>query len=221
MKADFGLMLVTDRGLSGGRSIERIVKAAVSGGVTIVQLREKTAPTREFIALGRLIAEILRPHRVPLIINDRVDVALAVLADGVHLGKSDMSAGDARAILGPKAIIGLSVENEKQAVAAARLDVDYLGVSPIFSTPTKTDTSAPWGVEGLWRLRPLVRKPLVAIGGINAGNAPRVLEAGVDGLAVVSAICSAEDPEAAARELRTLVDAAGARKTAGRRAGGK
>jgi len=206
IKADFGLMLVTDRALSGGRSAEKIIEAAVSGGVTIVQLREKEATTREFVALGRRMAEILRPRRVPLIINDRVDVALAVLADGVHLGATDMNAADARSILGPKAIIGLSVENEEQAVAADMLDVDYLGVSPIFPTPTKTDTGAAWGIEGLWRLRPLVRKPLVAIGGINTGNAARVLEAGADGLAVVSAICATPDPEAAARELRAILE---------------
>ena len=206
IKADFGLMLVTDRALSGGRAVEKIVESAVSGGVTIVQLREKEAATREFVALGRRVAEILRPRRIPLIINDRVDVALAVLADGVHLGATDMNAADARSILGPKAIIGLSVENEEQAVASDRLDVDYLGVSPIFATPTKTDTGAAWGIEGLWRLRPLVRKPLVAIGGINPGNAARVIEAGADGLAVVSAICAALDPEAAARELRAILD---------------
>ncbi|MBN1939616.1 MAG: thiamine phosphate synthase [Candidatus Aminicenantes bacterium] len=213
-KADFGLMLVTDRGLSCGRPIESIVEAAAAGGVTIVQLREKEATTREFVAIGRRVAGILRPRRIPLIINDRVDVALAVLADGVHLGASDMPAEDARAILGPRAIIGLSVENEKQAVEAGRLDVDYLGVSPVFPTPTKTDAGAAWGVEGLWRLRPLVRKPLVAIGGINAQTAARVLEAGADGLAVVSAICSAPDPGAAAEGLRRLVDAARARRRA-------
>jgi len=214
IKADFGLMLVTDRALSGGRAVEKIVESAVSGGVTIVQLREKEAATREFVALGRRVAEILRPRRIPLIINDRVDVALAVMADGVHLGATDMNAADARSILGPKAIIGLSVENEEQAVASDRLDVDYLGVSPIFATPTKTDTGAAWGIEGLWRLRPLVRKPLVAIGGINPGNAARVIEAGADGLAVVSAICAAPDPEAAARELRAVLD-----KKRGRRSG--
>jgi thiamine-phosphate pyrophosphorylase len=220
MKADFGLMLVTDRALSGGRSLEKIIEAAAAGGVTIVQLREKDIATRDFIAIGRRVAEILRPRRIPLIINDRVDVVLAVLAAGVHLGTSDMSVTDARAILGPRAIIGLSVENEKQAVTAERLDVDYLGVSPVFSTPTKTDTGAPWGVEGLWRLRPLVKKPLVAIGGINTGNAARILEAGADGLAVVSGICAAPDPEGAARELRRLVDAARARKGSGRGGGG-
>jgi thiamine-phosphate pyrophosphorylase len=206
MKADFGLMLVTDRGLAAGRSLETIVEAAVRGGVTIVQLREKEAVTREFVAIGRRLAELLRPRRIPLIINDRVDVAMAVLADGVHLGAMDMSAADARSLLGPKAIIGLSVETVEQAAAADRLDVDYLGVSPVFATPTKKDVSPPWGIEGLWRLRPLTRKPLVAIGGINSSNAARVLEGGADGLAVVSAICAASDPEAAARELRTIID---------------
>lgn len=207
-KADFGLMLVTDRGLSAGRPVEEIVEAAVSGGITIVQLREKEAATRDIIALGRRLAEILRPRRIPLIINDRVDVALAVLADGVHLGAADMSPGDARAILGPKAIIGLSVENEAQAVAADPRTVDYLGVSPVFATPTKTDTGVAWGIEGLWRLRPLVRLPLVGIGAIKAENAARVMEAGADGLAVVSAICAAPDPAAAARTLRAIVEAA-------------
>jgi len=213
--ADFGLMLVTDRVLSGGRPVEKIVEAAVSGGVTIVQLRDKEASTRELVALGRRVVDLLRPRRIPLIINDRVDVALAVLADGVHLGATDMAAADARAILGPKAIIGLSVENEKQAVAADAEDIDYLGVSPIFPTPTKKDTGAAWGIEGLWRLRPLVKKPLVAIGGINAGNAARVLEAGADGLAVVSAICAAGDPEGAARRLRAIVDGGRGKKSGG------
>jgi thiamine-phosphate pyrophosphorylase len=206
MKADFGLMLVTDRGLAAGRSLETVVEAAIRGGVTIVQLREKEAGTREFVALGRRLAEVLRPRRIPLIINDRVDVAMAVLADGVHLGTKDMSAADARSLLGPKAIIGLSVETVEQAAAGDRFDVDYLGVSPVFATPTKMDASSPWGIEGLWRLRPLTRKPLVAIGGIGPANAARVLEAGADGLAVVSAICAAADPEAVARELRAIID---------------
>ena len=212
MKADFGLMLVAGHVSAAGRDLEKIITAAVSGGATIVQLREKEATTREFVALGRRVAEILRPRRIPLIINDRVDVALAVFADGVHLGATDMSAADARAILGPKAIIGLSVENEGEAVAAEHQEVDYLGVSPVFATPTKTDTGPAWGIEGLWRLRPLVRKPLVAIGGINSANAARVLEAGADGLAVVSAICGAADPEAATRELRAILDNKRARR---------
>jgi len=204
--ADFGLMLVTDRSLSRAKSVVEVVEAAVKGGVTVVQLREKEASVREFIEIGRRLLEILRPRRVPLLINDRVDVALAVPADGVHLGQSDMPPADARRLLGPKAVIGLTVETMAQAGPADREDVDYLGVSPIFPTPTKTDTGPAWGVEGLWRLRPLVRKPLVAIGGVNETNAARILEAGADGIAVVSAICAAPDPEAAARRLREIVE---------------
>lgn len=203
---DLGLMLVTDRSLSGGRSVVEVVEAAAKGGVSVVQLREKDAPIREFIELGRRVLEVLRPRRIPLLINDRLDVALAVLADGVHLGQGDMAVEDARRLLGPKAIIGLTVETMAQASAADRLEADYLGVSPIFPTPTKTDTGPAWGIEGLWRLRPVVAKKLVAIGGINETNAARALEAGADGIAVVSAICAAPNPEEASRRLREIVD---------------
>ena len=203
---DFGLMLVTDRALAGGRPIVEVIAAAVRGGATVVQLREKTASTREFVELGRRVHKVLAPFRVPLLINDRVDVALAVLAEGVHLGQGDMDVADARRLLGPGAIIGRTVETMAQATAADRSEADYLGVSPVFPTPTKTDTGPAWGTEGLWRLRPIVRKPLVAIGGINEMNAARVLEAGAEGIAVVSAICAAPDPEATARRLREIVD---------------
>ncbi len=203
---DPGLMLVTDRPLSGKRSLAEVVEEAVEGGATIVQLREKDAPLRDFIDLGRRVLDIVRPRRIPLLINDRVDVALAVCADGVHLGQSDMAPADARRLLGRKAIIGLTVETMAQARAAERLEVDYLGVSPIFPTPTKTDTGPAWGMEGLRKLRSVVSKRLVAIGGINGTNAASALEAGADGIAVVSAICAAPNPEQAARRLREIVD---------------
>ena len=202
----FGLYLVTDRSLSLGRPLEEIVDAAVRGGVSAVQLREKTASTAEFVSFALRLHARLKPNRIPLIINDRVDIALASGADGVHLGQDDMPYGEARRLLGPRAIIGLSVETEDQALEAEPLDVDYLGVSPIFPTPTKTDTKTPWGLEGLRRLRERSRHSLIAIGGINAANARVVIEAGADGLAVVSAICSAADPERAARSLRDIVD---------------
>ncbi len=141
-----------------------------------------------------------------MIINDRVDVALASGADGVHLGQRDLPVREARRLLGRDAIIGLSVETPAQALDAESLDVDYLGVSPIFSTPTKPDAGAPWGLEGLRSLRARTRRVLVAIGGIDASNAESVLAAGADGLAVVSAICASADPEAAARRLRNVVD---------------
>ena len=203
---DLGLYLVTDRELCLGRPIERIVEAALRGGVSCVQLREKSLSTHAFIETARTIKSILAPWGVPLIINDRVDVAQAAGADGVHLGRSDLSCLDARRILGRGAIIGLSVETMDQALEAEDWDVDYLGVSPIFATPTKPDIKTAWDLDGLGRLRTATSHILIAIGGINPANAAQVLEAGADGLAVVSAICSAPDPENAARRLREAVD---------------
>ena len=198
------LYLVTDRGLSLGRDIEWIVGEAVAGGVTIVQLREKDIDTREFVALGLRLKALLATLGVPLIINDRVDVALAVDADGVHIGQSDMPYDVARRLLGPDRIIGLSVETLDQVKEANLLDVDYIAVSPVYSTPTKTDTAPPFGLEGLRQAVALSRHPGVAIGGMNADTAPAVLATGIDGVAVVSAICSAPDPRAAAAELRAI-----------------
>jgi len=203
---DWGLYLVTDRGLAGARPLGELVRAAVRGGATVIQLREKNCSTREFIDLAREVKAVLDREGIPLIINDRVDVALAAGADGVHVGQSDMDYRDARTLMGKEALVGLSVETPEQAEEAAGLDADYLGVSPIFSTPTKTDTTTEWGIAGLARLRKRSRHRLVAIGGINAGNAASVLRAGADGIAVVSAICASADPEAAARELRAIVE---------------
>jgi thiamine-phosphate pyrophosphorylase len=202
---DWGLYLVTDRQLAGPRSLEDLVRAAVRGGATVVQLREKDICAREFIDLARRLKIFLADTGVPLIVNDRVDVALAARADGVHLGQTDMDPRDARRLLGPDAIIGLSVETREQAERADPLDVDYLGISPIFSTPTKPGLTGAWGIEGLAGLRALSRHALVAIGGISAANAAEVMRTGADGVAVVSAICAAPDPEAAARELLRIV----------------
>jgi thiamine-phosphate pyrophosphorylase len=203
---DFRLYLVTDQGLSLGRPLEWIVEEAVRGGVTAVQLREKSCPIPDYVDMARCLQKVLEPSGVPLIINDRADVALAVGAAGVHLGQDDMPPGEARKLLGPDAVLGLSVETPDQAAAADHLDVDYLGVSPIFPTPTKTDLVTSWGLQGLRLLRARSRHRLIAIGGINSSNAAAVMEAGADGIAVVSAICSAPDPEAAARALRRIID---------------
>ena len=203
---DLSLYLVTDRSLSLGRPLEEIVLRAVKGGVTAVQLREKDASTKEFLALALKLKERLGPLGIPLIINDRIDIALAAGADGVHLGQTDMPYSDARRLLGPEAVIGLSVEKEEQALEADKWEVDYLGVSPIFTTPTKSELETPWGLGGLRRLSQLSRKSLVAIGGISEGNAEEILKAGADGLAVVSAICSAPDPAQAASRLRRIID---------------
>ncbi len=203
---DLSLYLVTDSDLSRGRDLEDIVVQAARGGVTIVQLREKELSTGDFIALARRVKAALAPFGVPLIINDRVDVALAVDAEGVHIGQSDMLYSDARALLGPDKIIGLSVENYEEVVLANELDVDYIGISPIHSTPTKSDTAAPFGVDGCTRAAAESVHPSVAIGGINLGNIAETMGCGVDGVAVVSAIVSADNPEEASRALRDAVE---------------
>ena len=199
---DWTLYLVTDRGLCGSRTIDDVVLAAVKGGVTVVQLREKNCSTREFIELARRFKSALSALKIPLIINDRVDIALACEADGVHIGPTDMKIKDVRRLLGKNSIIGVSVETFADAHIASSSDVDYLGVSPIFETPTKTDVHGTWGLSGLRQLRKECHKPLIAIGGINISNAFEVMNAGADGIAVVSAICGSQDPEQAARALR-------------------
>ena len=151
------------------------------------------------------IKGFLSARAVPLIINDRIDVAQAVDADGVHLGQKDMPIELARKIVGPQMIIGISAESLADAVEAERAGADYLGVSPIFDTPTKTDTAPALGLMGLQQIRTAVNLPLVGIGGLNADNAGRVIANGADGVAVVSAIVSADDPEAAARDLIRIV----------------
>lgn len=199
------LYLVTDRPLSLGRPIEEIVMEAVAGGVTMVQLREKEAPTGEFVALAKSLKALLAPLGVPLIINDRVDVALAADADGVHIGQSDMSYEDARRLLGGDKIIGLSVENFDDLAVANTLDVDYVGISPVYGTPTKSDTAEPFGLEGLRKAVAMSVHPTVAIGGMNASTIGEVMAAGTDGVAVVSAICSAPSPRKAAQELLKVI----------------
>ena len=199
------LYLVTNRGLSLGRSLEEVVSEAVAGGVTMVQLREKDTSTGEFIRLACKLTDLLRPLGIPLIINDRVDVALAADADGVHIGQSDMPYEIARKLLGPDKIIGLSVENMKDLLRANELDVDYIGISPVYGTPTKTDTAEPFGLEGLRKAVELSVHPTVAIGGMNASTISDVIAAGADGVAVVSAICSADSPRLAANELMNII----------------
>jgi len=205
---NYSLYLVTDRGLAQGRSTLEIVEAAVAGGVTCVQLREKECSTREFIRQAFEIKEFLKARGVPLIINDRVDVAQAVAADGVHLGQTDMPLEIAKKILGGSMIIGISAESLKDALEAEKGGADYLGVSPIFATPTKTDTAPPLGLEGLRSIRKAVSIPLVGIGGLNRENAAAVIQSGGDGVAVVSAIVAAADPAQAAGELRHIIDEA-------------
>ncbi len=202
---DYSLYLVTDRAMAGKRSLEAVVAEAVAGGVTAVQLREKDLPARDFVGCAMALKKRLAPLGVPLIINDRVDVALAAGADGVHLGQGDMAYEHARKILGPDAVIGLSVETIEQAEAANRLDADYIGLSPVFSTPTKTDVTTSLGLDGVRRIQEITSHKTVAIGGINSDTIKDVLEAGADGIAVVSAVMAAESPRDAARELAEII----------------
>ncbi len=203
-----GLYLVTDRPLCGGRALEEVVAQAVEGGVACVQLREKELGTRAFVELAVALKRLLAPAKVPLIINDRLDVALAAGADGLHVGQGDMPYHLVRRFMGPRAIIGLSVETWADVEQAQAFDVDYLGVSPVFQTPTKTDTKAAWGLEGIRRIKAFSRHPLVAIGGLNPANAAAAVQAGADGIAVVSAICASPDPRQAARDLAGRIQAA-------------
>ena len=205
---DYSLYLVTDRGLARGRSTVEVVKAAVSGGVTCIQLREKDCSTLEFIEQARAIKNFLEEREVPLIINDRLDVALAVGADGVHLGQKDMPLEMARKIAGSSMLIGISAESVQDAIEAENGGADYLGVSPIYATPTKTDTAPPLGIQGLREIKNRVKIPLVGIGGLNNSNAAEVIRNGADGVAVVSAIVAAEDPETAAMNLKQIINEA-------------
>lgn len=202
---DLRLYLVTDSSLCGTRPLEEVVEAAVRGGCTMVQLREKNLPTGAFVARARILKKVLQPYHVPLIINDRVDVALAVNAEGVHLGQSDMSPIDARRLLGPDAIIGLSIEHIDQVAVANTLPIDYVAVSPIFATNTKSDICTPLGLNGGSTVVERSVQPVIGIGGINHHTAAQAMSCGLKGIAVVSDIMAAANPEQAARELREII----------------
>ncbi|WP_022951680.1 thiamine phosphate synthase [Leucothrix mucor] len=196
----YQLYLVTDD-QQDLATLMHVVAEAVKGGVTMVQLREKHGDIRAFIERANALKAILVGTGVPLIINDRVDVALAVDADGVHLGQSDMPAALARQLIGPDKILGLSIESPQQLAESQQLDLDYIGLSAIFATPTKTNTSMHWGLDGLVDTLQKTALPVVAIGGINQGNIREVAATGVHGIALVSAICHADDPCLAARGI--------------------
>jgi len=211
---DYSLYLVTDSELlPSGRTLPALVRAAVDGGVTCVQVREKTASSRVYLERLLEVRPILRECGVPLFVNDRIDLALAVEADGVHLGQGDLPLSAARRIAGGRLRIGVSCESAQDAVEAERGGADYVSVSPVFATPTKTDTATALGLQGVHAIRTAVRIPVVAIGGIAGANAAEVLRAGADGICVVSAIVAAPDPAAAAAELCAIIR--GVRRGAG------
>jgi thiamine-phosphate pyrophosphorylase len=202
------LYLVTDPDLGGGRSLIDVVAAAVQGGVTLVQLRDKRAEGRALLEQARALKTVLDAAGVPLLINDRVDIALAAGAAGCHLGQTDLPAAAARALLGPDAILGVSMDAVDQARGVDPEDIDYVAYGPFAATTTKPDAGPPIGAAGLAAVRRLTALPLVAIGGVHEGNLGAAIGAGADGIAVVSAIMAAGDPQAASRHLRGMIDAA-------------
>lgn len=201
MAIDWSLYLVADAGYAEGRDLPALVEAAVRGGATVVQLRAKDLPARAFAALAGETARRLAPTGVPLLVNDRVDIALACGAAGVHLGQDDLPVQDARRILGPGAVIGVSVNTPEEARRAAAEGADYVGAGPAFATSTKDTPLAVLGPDGVARIKRAAGVPVVAIGGITAANAASLAAAGADGVAVVSAVLGSPDPERAAADL--------------------
>ena len=198
---DLSLYLVIGTADTGGRPLSEVVDAALSGGVTLVQLREKTMSDAEMTELARDLKTRLAPRGVPLIVNDRLAVALAADAEGLHLGQDDLAPAAARRALGSGRILGVSAGNETEAEIADPALVDYVGVGPAYATGSKPDAGAAIGPAGLRRLRARLSLPMVAIGGIGEAQVAEVMATGVDGVAVVSAICGAPEPAAAARAL--------------------
>ena len=198
------LYLCTDSGMAGDRPLPRLVADAIAGGVTMVQVREKKASARALYALALELKALCAAKGVPMVINDRLDIALAVGADGVHLGQSDLPAAEARRILGEKGIVGVSASTPRLALQAAADGADYLGVGAMYPTGTKEDIAGVIGPGGMADIRAVTGIPIVGIGGINAYNADKVLEAGADGVAVISAVLRAPDCRAAASRLREV-----------------
>jgi thiamine-phosphate pyrophosphorylase len=216
---DLRLYAIVDPENAGGKSLAELARQVAEGGATLVQLRDKLSDTRPFIENARAVQAALKPFGVPLLINDRVDVALIIGAEGVHVGQTDMEVADARGLLGPKAIIGLSLKSHEHIAAAPIELLDYVAIGGAYATTSKETKTKPVGLDGFkarvaaMRAR-AAQMPIVAIAGINAGNAAGVIEAGVDGVSVISALSKPADTVAAARELRGVVDAALANRKA-------
>ena len=205
-KVDYSLMYVTDDSITDDTAFFKILEDALKGGASIVQLREKSGNTRSFYNRALKAKTLCHAYRIPLIINDRIDIALAADADGVHIGQTDMPYSKARALLGATKIIGLSVSNTEQAIEAENLKVDYIGISPIFNTATKKSDLAPsLGIEGLKMIRPLFSKPIVCIGGIHQNNVADIIKNGANGVAVISAISKAKYPEKETKNLKEII----------------
>ncbi|MCW5689021.1 MAG: thiamine phosphate synthase [Pseudolabrys sp.] len=212
MNIDLRVYALVDPAVAGGRSLPALT-ALIVESVTLVQLRDKHGSTRVMIEEARDIAAVLKPRGTPLLINDRIDVALAAKADGIHIGWDDMSTADARRLLGPDAIIGLSIKSMEEAQAAPLELLNYVAIGGVYATTSKDNTSAPIGTSGLRAIAAAIRArkagmPICAIAGIDANNAAEVIAAGADGVAVISALSMAKDPAVAAGDLRGVVDVA-------------
>ena len=199
------LYVVSDNWLAGELGVVGTAEAAIAGGADVIQLRDKTSPTRELLRVARELRRITRAGGALFIVNDRLDVALAAEADGVHVGQDDMPADLTRRLVGSDMLVGVSCRDVLEARQALAAGADYLGVGAIFATPTKADIGEATGVEVIAAIRREVGLPIVAIGGINATNAARVIAAGADGIAVVSAVYGQPDPRAACQMLKTIV----------------
>jgi thiamine-phosphate pyrophosphorylase len=211
-QVDLRLYAIVDPEHAGGHALPDLARTLARGGATLIQLRDKMSDTRRMVELARAVKAVL-PCDVPLIVNDRVDVARDAGADGVHLGQDDMSVEEARKLLGPAPFIGLSIKTVEQAEAAPLGILDYVGIGGVFGTTSKNNPNPPIGTDGLRRIVRVFRDrignfPMCAIAGINACNAADTIAAGADGVAVISALSLAPDPAAAARELRAIVDVA-------------
>lgn len=203
-KIDYSLYLVTDRKFLEDRNFAHSIEQAIQGGVTLVQLREKSLSTKEFLKVAFEVKKITSRYRIPLIINDRLDIALAVDADGLHVGQDDLPILKARELLGPNKIIGASVSILTEALLAQQQDANYLGVGAVFSTSTKTDAPEV-SLKQLELIKKSVTIPVVAIGGINLTNLKRVMATGIDGVSVVSAILAQKDILKASKQLKELI----------------
>ena len=206
MKIDYSLYLVTDRELMSTACIEDSVELAIQGGCTLVQLREKNISSREFFEVACRVKKITDRYAVPFLINDRVDIVMAVDADGVHIGQSDLPAQAVRKLIGNEKIMGVSACTVEEAEIAVRAGADYLGIGAMFSTATKTDAEIV-SFEELLRIRERVNIPLVVIGGIHSGTIPLFPISSVDGFAVVSAIVAQSDIKKAAADIKRLINA--------------
>ncbi|MBP7332634.1 MAG: Thiamine-phosphate synthase [Firmicutes bacterium ADurb.Bin373] len=203
MFVDYSLYLVTDRGMLGGKNLYKAVEEAVRGGVTLLQLREKDVGSGEFYNIAVEMKKLAGLYRTPLIINDRLDIALAVDADGLHIGQEDLPLEVARKLLGPGKILGYSVSNQAEAVYGEENGADYLGAGPVYHTGSKEVAIEPIGPAGLKRIKESVSIPVVGIGGIGIANIGEVKESGIAGISVISAILARRDIEEAARELKS------------------